>query len=394
MTSSSLRAFALTLLLATGCASGLAVIAPTSAEAAGGVRPQVGKPLQTAIAEANKGNASAANAAVHQAEAVGGLSAAEEQAIAQTKSFIAAKTGNFSGGGGSATAAAAKFAADYNAQRYSAVTGEDVELLKKYGAFTAQDQIIVAQAYYLSGRSAQAVAYLKPLVAGARPSQDALNLLQSAAYKANDNEALRYALEKLVTNYPSQKSWSDLLQVAENAKGLKDRQTLNIYRLRLRTGSMKSPDDYSTAAEMALEYGSAAEAADIVQKGIDAKVLSGDRAQKLLNTAKAQDAQTQAGFAKLAAAADKARTGDDALNLGEEMAFAGPAHTQDAVNEIQKGIQKGPTDKGDAQIELGIAYLNAGQKDAAIRAFGAVPAQDTLNAMIAHFWSIYAKTSH
>jgi hypothetical protein len=394
MSSTSLRSVALSLLLATGCASGLAVISPITAEAAGGVRPQVGKPLQAAIQEANRGNASAANEEVRHAESVGGLSAAEEQAIAQTKNFIAAKTGNFSGGGGSATAAAAKFAADYNAGRYTAVTGEDVELLKKYGGFTAQDQIIVAQAYYLSGRAAQAVAYLKPLVSGPHPSQDALNLLQSAAYKAGDNDSLRFALERLVTNYPSQKSWGDLLQLAENAKGLKDRQTLNIYRLRLRTGTMKTADDYTTAAEMALEFGSAAEAADIVQKGIDAKVLSGARAQKLLNTAKAQDASEQANFAKLAAAAAKARTGDDAVNLGEEMAGPGQAHAQDAVTEIQQGIQKGPTDKGDAQIELGVAYLDAGQKDAAIRAFNAVPQTDANNAMIAHFWAIYARTCH
>ncbi|HTT83111.1 MAG TPA: tetratricopeptide repeat protein [Rhizomicrobium sp.] len=392
MSSTNLRAIALTLLLATGCASGLTMVGPIAAEAAGGVRPQVGKPLEAAIAAANRGNASEANAAVRQAESVSGLTAAEQQAIAQTKNYIAAKTGNFSGGGGSATAAAAKFAADYNAGRYTAVTGEDVDLLKKYNAFTPQDQIIVAQAYYLSGRAAQAVTYLKPLVSGPHPSQDALNLLQSAAYKAGDNDTLRFALEKLVTSYPSQKSWGDLLQLSENAKGLRDRQTLNLYRLRLRTGTMKTADDYTTAAEMALEYGSAAEAANFVQKGLDAKVLSGDRAQKLLNTAKAQDAETQANFAKLAAAADKARTGDDAINLGEELSGAG--RFQDAINEIQKGIQKGATDKGDAQIELGLAYLGAGQKDAAISAFNAVPQQDTNNAMIAHLWAIYAKNSH
>ncbi|HEX4157529.1 MAG TPA: hypothetical protein VHY79_03570 [Rhizomicrobium sp.] len=391
MSSKCLRAYALAVLLATGCASSAMVIIPTAAQAAG-VRPQVGKALQAAIQEASRGNASAANAAVKQAESVGGLSAAEEQKIAETKSFIAAKTGNFSGGGGSATAAAAKFAADYNAGRYTAVTGEDVDLLKKYGAFTAQDQIIVAQAYYLSGRAAQAVAYLKPLVSGSHPSQDALNLLQSAAYKANDNDARRFALEKLVTNYPSQKSWADLLQLAENAKGLKDRQTLNLYRLRLRTGTMKSADDYTTAAEMALEFGWAAEAADIVQKGLDAKVLSGDRAVKLLNTAKKMALADEPNFSKMAAAAAKSKTGDDSVKLGVEMAGAG--HAQDGINQIKAGIQKGVTDKGDAQVQLGIAYLDAGQKDAAVSAFNAVPQTDTTNAMIAHLWAIYARSSH
>ncbi|HEY3638470.1 MAG TPA: tetratricopeptide repeat protein [Rhizomicrobium sp.] len=392
MTSTSLRAFALTLLLATGCASGMTVMTSTAAEAAGGVRPQVGKPLQTAIAEANRGNASGANAAVRQAESVSGLTGAEQQAIAQTKSFIAAKTGNFSGGGGSATAAAAKFAADYNAQRYTAVTGEDVELLKKYGAFTAQDQIIVAQAYYLSGRAEQAITYLKGLTSGSHPSEDALHLMYSAAYKANDSVAMRFALERLVTDYPKAEYWNNLLQLAGNAKGLKDRQTLDIYRLRLRTGTMKSADDYTTAAEMALEFGSAAEAADFVQKGLDAKVLTGDRAQKLLTTAQKQATADAPNFGKMAAAAGKARSGDDAVKLGEEMAGAGKG--QDAITQIQQGIQKGPTDKNGAQIELGIAYLEAGQKDAAIRTFNAVPADDANNSMIAHLWAIYARASH
>lgn len=391
MTFIHLRGMALTLLLATGCAVTAMPFASIHAEAAG-VRPQVGKPLQAAIAAANRGNANDANAAVRQAESVGGLSATEEGAIAQTKAYIAAKTGNFAGGGGSATAAEAKFAADYSANRYSAVTGEDVELLKKYNAFTAQDQIVVAQAYYLSGRAAQAVAYLKPLVSGAHPSQDALNLMQSAAYKAGDNDSLRFALERLVEYYPSQKSWGDLLQLAEGAKGLKDPQTLNLYRLRLRTGTMKTPDDYMTAAEMALEFGSAAEAADIVQKGLDAKVLSGDRATKLLNTAKAQAAADAPNFAKTQTTAAKARSGDDLVRLGEEMSGAGKA--ADAIGVIQQGIQKGPTDKGNAQIQLGLAYLTAGQKPAAISAFGAVPATDTNNAMIARLWTIYARSSH
>lgn len=390
MHSSTLRCFAMTLLIATASASTIAVMAPTPVEAAA-VRPQVGKYLQAAIALANKGNSSAALAQVRDAESVSGLTASERQTIEQTKQYIAAKTGNFSGGGGSATAAAAKFAADYNAGRYTAVTGEDVELLKKYGGFTAEDQIIVAQAYYLSGRAEQAIAYLKPFVSGAHPSESALHLMYSAAYKAGDAAAMRSALERLVADYPKPEYWANLLQVAEAAKGLKDPQTLNLYRLRLRTGTMKNADDYMTAAEMALEFGSAAEAADIVQKGLDAKVLSGDRVMKLLNTAKTQAATDEANFAKTAAAAAKAKTGEDSVKLGEEM--AGDGKGQDAINEIQQGIQKGVMDKNNAQIQLGIAYLDAKQKDAAIRAFDAVPQSDANNSMVAHLWSIYARTS-
>src|SRR5215469_10001670 len=387
MNFSGLRSIGLMLLLTTGCAAVVSVPAAPVAEAAG-VRPQVGKPLQAAIALANRGNAGAAMAQVHQAESVSGLTASERSAIAQTQQFIAAKTGNFSGGGGSATGARAKFAADYNAGRYSAVTGEDLQLLKKYGALTSDDQIIIAQAYYLSGRAEQAVSLLKSLTAGAHPSEAALKLLYSAAYKAGDNDSMRSALERLVADYNRPEYWGNLLQLAQGAKALKDQQTLDLYRLSMATNSMKKPEDFMTAAEMALEFGSSAEAANIVQKGIDAKVLSGDRVTKLLNTAKTQAAKDAANYQTNLAAAQKAKTGDDLVKLGQRLVGAGRA--QDAIGVIQQGIQKGPTDKGGAQIQLGLAYLAAGQKPAAIDAFTAVPKDNANNAMIAHLWAIYA----
>lgn len=390
MNVSALRSVALTLLLTTGGVS-LAQVGVTLVAEAAGVRPQVGKPLEAAIALANKGNASAAMAQVHQAESVGGLTASEQSAIAQTKQFIAAKTGNFSGGGGSSTAARAKFAADYNAGRYSAVTGEDVQLLRKYGALTNDDQIIVAQAYYLSGRADQAVSLLKSLTAGSHPTEAALKLLYSAAYKAGDNDSMRSALERLVADYNRPEYWGNLLQLAQGAKALNDRQTLNLFRLQIATNSMKNAEDYMTGAEMALEFDSSAEATNIVQKGIDAKVLSGDRSTKLLNTAKAQAAKDQTDYQKNLTAAQKAKSGDDLVKLGEQLVGAGRA--QDAIGVIQQGIQKGPTDKDDAQIQLGLAYLAAGQKPAAMNAFNAVSKANANNAMIAHLWAVYARNA-
>jgi hypothetical protein len=354
-----LRSIALTLLVSAGFVS-IGALGAVSVVEAAGVRPQVGKPLQAAIALANRGNASAAMSQVHQAESVGGLTASEQQAIAQTKQFIAAKTGNFSGGGGSATAARAKFAADYNAGRYSAVTGEDVQLLKKYGAFTGEDQIIVAQAYYLSGRTEQAVSLLRSLTSGSHPSEAALKLLYSAAYKAGDNDAMRSALERLVSDYNRPEYWGNLLQIAEASKGLKDQQTLDIFRLRLATGSMKRPDDYMTAAEMALEFGSST----------------------------AADA---ANYQKNLAAAQKQKTGDDLVKLGQQL--TGAARAQDAIPLIQQGTQKGLTDKDNAQIALGLAYLAAGQKPAAVNALNAVSKQNANDVMIAHLWAIYVRNS-
>jgi hypothetical protein len=202
---------------------------------------------------------------------------------------------------------------------------------------------------------------------------------------------MRSALERLVSDYNRPEYWGNLLQIAEASKGLKDQQTLDIFRLRLATGSMKRPDDYMTAAEMALEFGSSTEAANIVQKGIDAKVLTGDRVTKLLNTAKAQAAADAANYQKNLAAAQKQKTGDDLVKLGQQL--TGAARAQDAIPLIQQGTQKGLTDKDNAQIALGLAYLAAGQKPAAVNALNAVSKQNANDVMIAHLWAIYVRNS-
>ena len=57
---------------------------------------------------------------------------------------------------------------------------------------------------------------------------------------------------------------------------------------------------------------------------------------------------------------------------------------------IQAGIAKGVTDKDNAQVRLGIALLNNGQKDAALKAFNKVT--DPKQSVGAHIWAVYART--
>ena len=98
------------------------------------MRPQVGKPLQAAVALANAGKGAAAMAKVHEAESVGGLTGSEQSAISQTKSFIAAKTG----AGGSSLGCKAKFATDYNPGRYRDVVVADASACAKAAATTSR----------------------------------------------------------------------------------------------------------------------------------------------------------------------------------------------------------------------------------------------------------------
>jgi len=378
----TLRAMAAALLLSVGTVGMATVVSTTVAEA--GVRPAVGNALKQAISLAESGSIGAAEAKVHDAESVGGLTGAENEAIARVKAYVEAKSPN------SSTGAKAKFANDYSAGRYGAVVGEDADQLRKTGAFDYESQVVVAQAYYLMGNCEKSIPMLRDLSSGSHASEQVLSVMYSAAYKCGDNDAMRSALERLVQSYNNPKYWSDLLQAAEGTKGLKDHQLLDIYRLRLLTNSLKTAEDYETSAELAIEFKSSTEAQTIVQKGLDAKILSGARDLRLLATAKAQAAADVAALPRTTAAANTAKTGDALVGLGE--AYWGMSRYQDAVNAVQAGIKKGVADKDDAQLRLGMAYYGAGQKADAAAAFNAVPKGDDGIAIVAHIWTLYVHT--
>jgi|SRR5215469_5981129 len=378
MFSQKLRTIAAALLLGSAVIGAGVLSSTLSADAA--ARPQVGNLLKQAISLAEGGNTSAAEAKIHEAESTGGLTPGDNQAIAQVRAYVEAKSN---------AGPLAKFTNDYNSGRYSAVVDGDADELRKAGKYGYEQEVVVAQAYYLMGKCEQAISMLRDM-AGGHASEQILSLMYSAAYKCGDNDAMRTALERLVSEYNKPQYWSDLLQAAEGMKGIKDHQLLDIYRLRLLTNSLKSKEDYETSAELAIEFKSSTEAANIVQKGLDAKVLAGDRDMRLLNTAKTQAAADVAALPKTAAAAAAAKTGDASVSLGET--YWGMGRYPDAINAIQAGLKKPLTDKDDAQIRLGMAYYGAGQKSEAIQAFNAVSKTNAGEAEIAHIWSLYVRT--
>jgi hypothetical protein len=363
------RAAATALFLGTAALAAATVSMTASAEAA--ARAAVGRPLQEALRAAAAGNFSAARNAVAAAEGVGGLTAGDQAAIAEVKQYIAAKSG--SGGGGGCAGLYLK--GDYRG--VIALRGGDAQCMQ-----------LTAQAYYLSHDFAGCSRYIRNSF-GSGAGEQILQLQMRCAYESQDNDSMRTALEQLVARTNKPEYWTQLLNTAQGAKGLTDHGTLDIYRLKLLTNTLTKPDDYNLLAQLALQLGFAAESQAVIQKGIDAKLLTGDRTTRLLNMAKGQAGANAAGQAKALAAANAAPTGDALVKLGEDA--WGQGRFPDALNLVQAGIRKGVTDKDNAQIRLGMAYLGAGQKDQAARAFDHANT-DPRQAVVAHLWSIYART--
>ncbi|MGD0142855.1 MAG: hypothetical protein ABSC92_06835 [Rhizomicrobium sp.] len=371
-----LRTLATALLL--GAAIGAVGALPMAVPAEAGARPAVGKLLQEAIRLAESGSTGAAEEKVKEAESVGGLTSGDQQAIEQTRQYVAAKSGS------GATGSKAKFANDYNAGRYRDVVGEDADELRKAGQYDGESELVVAQAYYLMGDYSSCIRMLRDM-----HGAQALALLMSAAYKSGDNDAMRVAAEQLIVDFNQPKYWSDLLTMADRVPGTPE-NTMDAYRLRLLTGTMRNADDYTTAAEVAIQVGCPTEAQGIVQKGMDAKLLNDARTVRLMNMAKTQSGAEVANLAKEAAAANAARTGDADVKLSEQ--YWGMGRYQDAQAAAKAGIAKGATDSDLAQIRLAMADIGLHQRDQAVHALNAVSGAKPGNALLAHLWSIYART--
>lgn len=379
MLSNTIRSAATVLALGTAALVAGSVVMSAPAEAA--VRSAVGKPLNEAKSLAASGNYSAALARVNAAEQVGGLTPEEKSVVSAMRQYIEVKSGTGSLG------VKAKFANDYNAGRYRE-TINDGDLLRKNGQLDGAAMQIIAQAYYQLHDYHGCSRYIMNNF-GSGAGEEVMKLQMRCAYESQDNDSMRTALETLVARTNKPEYWSQLLSTAQSTKGLTDHQTLDIYRLRLLTGTISKPDDYNLLAQLALQLGFAAEAQSVIEKGIAAKVLTGDRTTRLLTMAKNQAGANAAKNAAALAAANAAPNGDALVKLGEDA--WGQARYPDAIKLIQAGLQKGPTDRDNALIRLGVAYFGAGQKDQAVRSFEKADG-DAKQKIIAHLWSIFART--
>ena len=365
MFSQSFRAAAAAFVLGTAAFAAGTVGFTVTAEAA--ARPAVGRALQEAVRQAGAGNLSGARASVAQAEAVGGLTPGDRAAIDSVKSYIA-RAG--SGGGG--------LAGDYRAGHYSAVIAAG-----RRGGLSADDMVLVAQSYYLTHDYGGCTSYIRNNLSGG--GENILQMLQRCAYENQDNDGQRYALEQLVSRTNKPEYWSSLLDAASGTKGLSDHGTLDVYRLKLMTGSLTKAEDYTLLAQLALQLGFAAESQSVIQKGLTAKIIPpGDRMTRLLNMATGQAGANAAAFQKTLAGGN----GDALVKLGEDA--WGQGKFPDALKLIQAGIKKGVSDKSNAQIRLGMALMSSGDKAGAVRAFASV--DDPKQKVIAHVWEIYART--
>ena len=380
MTGNNLRAIAAAFLLGTATIGAGVILTASPALAAD--RPEVGAPLQQALAAAAKKDYKAAMDLVDKANAVPNKTPGEVEDIAKVKAYVGSVSGDISLGG--AAAGRNKLSQDYAAKNYAGVIA-DGEALKKAGAMDTATATYVTQAYYLSGNKAGCIKYVKDL--GGEADEVALQTEMKCAFDTNDTTTQRDALEQLVAKTGKAEYWTDLLKLAETAKNLSDPQSLQLYRLKFLTGTMAGKDDYINMAQLDLQLGVPSEATQVMDKGTAAGLLNDDRSKKLSALAKQQAAAATSGLAGALAAAQKDPSGDALVKVSLQQTTSGAA--KDGVTTAKTAVGKNLKDKDGGVIALGYAQIVAGQSADAVKTLNADKG-DGNGPMIAHLYALYA----
>ncbi|MBC7415037.1 MAG: tetratricopeptide repeat protein [Herminiimonas sp.] len=391
-------------------ATGLIGVAPAAhAQAKESVRPELAKPLQAAQDAIRAQKFKEALNRLQAVDAIGGKTPFETYMVDRTRgaaamgagenelagrSFESALNSGRMNAGDQAKVVQALISLYYRAQDYPKAIVWMQRAIKD-GTADNETRALLVQSYYLSGDLPRAQKELQNDMAaadraGRAPTESQLQLMANLASKSNDKAAYVATMERLVANYPTKAYWADLLSRVQGKPGFADRLVLDLDRLKLALGQLSTTADYMEMSQLALQAGFPAEGKKIVELGFSKGVLGtgaeAARHKRLQDLANKNAAEDLKAMAANEAEAQKDKDGTALVNLGYDLVTAG--QTDKGIALMQAGITRGGLKRpDDARLHLGLAYLQAGKKAEAIKAFKTVQGTDGA-ADLARYWII------
>src|SRR5262245_25548053 len=379
------------------------------------VRPEVGKPLQQAADLLKAGKAKDALAKAREADAAPGKTPAEQLMIDRMKGAAAQRAGDtataiqafeslFNSGKLSQAEQAQmaeQIAYAYSQQKDWPRTNQWVQKAQAAGSTSAQLKQLQAYAQGQSGdynavaKEAQA-AVAAAEAAGRKPDEGDLLRLADAQQRTGQTQARAATLDKLLANYPKKEYWSILLGQLPRKSGFSDRFSLDLFRLRLATGTLSKADDYMEMAQLALQAGYPTEGKAVVEKGFASGALGtgaeAERHKRLRDLALKQEAEGKQSIDKQAQEAAAAKDGNALVQVG--YAYATMGQYDKGITLIEQGIAKGGLKRPeDAKLHLGLAQLQSGKnKSKAVQTLRSVQGSDGA-ADLGRLWAVYAGQS-
>ena len=375
------------------------------------VRPEVGKPLQAAIEllKAKKGKEALAKA--REAHAVANKTPYETYLTTRVVAQSAALAGDAAAAASNFEAAAASPAApEAEKRQFLAAAASQYYVAKDY-AKTAE----VAQRYFKQGGTDKGVRtlYVQSLYLGnnfpaaakeiladieaeeaakRKPAEEQLQLLANAYLQSKDNAGYGRAMEKLAAYYPKRDYWLNLVHGVATRPGFSERLALDVARLKMETGTMRTANEYLDAAQLSLIEGFPAEAAKIIDRGYAEGLLGkgaeAERHKRLKDLAAKNLAEDKKALAQEEGKDSGPKDGRAIFNEGFNLVLHGKAPK--GLDMMQEGLKKGtgPSKRAEhARLQLAYAYHLAGQDERAVQQFKSVGGTDGA-AALARLWMI------
>ena len=337
-----------------------------------GLRQSIAKPLQAAEDDISTRQFGAALKAVGKADAVPDKSAYEALTIERVRAAIDASRPDYAAAASDYaviiatgtlapdelhTMAQAEASSDYQAANYVGA----ISTIKAYLPSDPQFQTILLQSYLKMnncGELTKAAAKLpKP------PPEADLQMVAYCDATTKNTDAYGSALKMLVEYYPSPAYWSELFGVEQANPEFSDRLALDFFRLKLATGVAIAEPEYMEMTQVALQSGLPNEAAMIINKGFSSGVLGSgpdtNRQGRLKALVIKQQTTAAANVAQQVQAANAAQDEAAVFAIGMNQVDGGDTGgLQIMADEIRSGKLSRPDQ---AELELGIAYREAGQ---------------------------------
>jgi hypothetical protein len=258
---------------------------------------------------------------------------------------------------------------------------------KLYGATTppppAEDQALIAQAYYLGGDYAGAAQMAQKNIdaataAGKTPERNDLDIVLAAQVKQKDEAGAEKTLETLVADFGQPDDWSQLMGVALTGKGMRDIDYVYMGRLMLLRGGQINQSDANLV-------GSAANSNRLGLYG-DAEAM-----QKFGGPAPdpREAADKKSMPAQIAAGAKQ--NGQYDVKTAE--AAYGYGMYSDAENLARAAKTKGGmADPTEADMVIGMAQAAQGKYADAATTFGGINQSDAASARVVRLWTYFVKS--
>jgi hypothetical protein len=365
----------------------LAIAIPVGAqETAPPVRPEVGKPLQAAIAALKARRGKEALAKARMAQAVPGKTPYESYVVTRLVGQAAALSGDAASAAPALESAAASPCAPerergplleaaayqyYAARAYSKAAAVATRYFE-HGGTDKRVRMLYVNSLFQAGSFASAAREAASDVqaaerSGNTPPEDELQLLANAYARSKDESGYGRAIEKLVAYYPKRDYWVSAIDNIVSGPGFSERLDIDVFRLKYDLGILKNADEYVEYAQLALIEGFAAEASAVIDKGYAGAVLgSGPQAarhQRLRDLA----AQSRAQGETPHGSESQSLFADGFNNVLARRAERGLAMMQEALR-ADVGLRR----SDHARLELGYAYHLAGQNEKAAQVFKSV----------------------